>query len=138
MWIPSVFNAPCFLSIKLSLLFFYRRLFLVNQKWLKVFWWLNLVYAILWAIGSGFFYIFQCQPVDFYWLRLYETLGVEPSGGIQITGECPGTSKVAIPLIFNLFSDIALLLLPTVALSKLKSSIRKKIGLLALFSLGLL
>jgi hypothetical protein len=65
-WITMVFTAPTFTWIKLTLLFFYRRLFLVSQTWLKIAWWANLVYVLLWLFGATGFYLFQCWPVQWY------------------------------------------------------------------------
>ena len=137
-WIPAVFNGPCFLTIKLCLLFFYRRLFLVNQKWLRLFWWVNLTYAVLWFVGSTLYYILQCLPVNYYWERFYQRFHVQPPNPVH--GECNAatTAQVGLPLIFSLISDFALLLLPIVTLARLQMSLRRKASLLALFSLGLL
>ena len=133
-----VFSGPTFTFIKLSLLFFYRRLFLVNQKWLRIMWWANLVYVILWFFGTTGFYIFQCWPVQYYWLRYYQRYGVESPNAIR--GQCNATTvqHVAMPLIFGLVSDVALLLLPIAAILKLQISPKKKVGLAGIFSVGVL
>jgi hypothetical protein len=55
-----VLTGPTFTFIKLTLLFFYRRICLVNQKWLRIAWWAILVYVILWFFGATGFYLFQC------------------------------------------------------------------------------
>lgn len=133
-----MFNGPCFLAIKLCLLFFYRRIFLVNQRWLRIFWWTNLVYAVLWFIGSTLYYILQCLPVSYYWERLYQRFHVSPA--YPVHGQCDAatTAQVALPLIFSLISDFALLFLPLFTLAKLHMSLKRKVALLALFSLGFL
>lgn len=138
LWIPAVFNGPCFLAIKLCLLFFYRRIFLVHQKWLRIFWWINLVYAVLWFFGSTLYYILQCLPANYYWERLYQRFHVRPP--YPIHGECNAakTAQVALPLIFSLISDFALLSIPIVTLARMQMSLRRKIALTGLFLLGLL
>ncbi len=137
-WLCMVFVGPTFTFIKLSLLFFYRRLFLVNQNWLRIAWWANMVYAILWFFGATGFYIFQCWPVQWYWTRYYQRYHVGPP--VAMKGQCNATTvrHVAMPLIFSLISDVALLLLPIAAISKLQISLRKKLGLAAVFSVGAL
>ena len=131
-----VFVGPTFTFIKLSLLFFYRRLFLVNQKWLRVAWWANMVYVILWFFGASGFYIFQCWPVQWYWKRYYQRYHVGPPQN----GQCRATTvqHVALPLILSLISDVALLLLPLTAILKLQITFKKKLGLVAVFSVGTL
>lgn len=55
-------------------------------------------------------------------------------------GQCNATTveHVALPLIFGLISDVALLLLPITAIVKLQVSNAKKIGLGGIFSVGLM
>ena len=63
-WITMLFQGPTFTCIKLTLLLFYRRIFLVNQRWLRIAWWANMVYVMLWFVGATGFYLLQCQPVQ--------------------------------------------------------------------------
>jgi hypothetical protein len=137
-WITMVFTGSTFTCIKLALLFFYRRLFLVNQKWLRIAWWINLVYVILWLFGSTGFYLFQCWPVQWYFMRYYSRY--HRPAPYPITGQCKATNvtNVSRPLIFGLISDIAILLLPVFTISQLQMSRFKKFGLSGIFSLGLL
>ena len=134
-----VMQAPTFLFVKLSLLFLYRRLFLVHQKWLRTAWWANIIYAVLWAVGSMGFYLFQCWPVQWYWMRYYRRYQ-SPEHPFTMTGQCKATTvqHVALPLIFGLFSDVALLFLPLTAILSLQVSRRKKMGLAGIFSVGTL
>jgi hypothetical protein len=133
-----IFTGPTFTAIKLTLLFFYRRLFLVNQKWLRVAWWANLVYVILWFFGATGFYIFQCWPVQWYFMRYYKKYNVEPP--YPIVGQCNATSTthVAIPLVFGLFSDVMILILPLATIFRLHMSKKAKIGLTLVFSVGIM
>lgn len=133
-----VLQAPTFLFIKLSLLFLYRRLFLVHQKWLRIAWWTNIVYAGLWAFGSMSFYVFQCWPVQWYWMRYYQRFESSSAPPFTGTGQCNATTvqHVALPLVFGLVSDVALLFLPLTAIRKLQISQKKKLGLAGIFSVG--
>ena len=133
-----VLTGATFTCIKLALLFFYRRIFLVNQKWLRIAWWSILAYVVLWFFGATGFYLFQCWPVQWYWIRYYQRYHVQSPGPVQ--GQCNATTvaHVAMPLIFSLISDVAVLLLPITTIVKLQISREKKLGLAAIFSVGLL
>jgi hypothetical protein len=133
-WAYAVMNGFCFLTIKLSILFFYRRLFFVD-RWFRIVWWANLVYAILWFVGSTAFYIFQCTPVKYYWTRL-EVAIEHPA--TPIVGKCVSSiASIGTPIMLNTISDLAILLLPVPILFKLQTSLQKQIRLVLLFSLGL-
>ena len=127
-------QSPTLSFIKLSLLFLYRRLFLVNQKWLRIAWWVNLIYIILWTLGSTGFYMFQCWPVGWYWRRYYKKF--DPT--FTENGQCNATrvELVAVPLVFGLISDVALLCLPIFAILGLQISTSKKWGLAGVFGIG--
>ncbi|KAI0419650.1 hypothetical protein F5X98DRAFT_68886 [Xylaria grammica] len=133
-WITMVLMASFFLCIKMTLLFFYKRLFLVSNPRLRVFWWANFVFIILWFIGATGFYLFQCQPVEWYFMRYYARFGHE----IKLKGQCDATAvlNVSLPVIFSLISDIGLLILPIWAISTLHVNKAKKRGLLAVFGVG--
>ena len=132
-----VLTSPTFTLIKLSLLFFYRRLFLVNQKWLRIVWWINLLYILIWVFGATGFYLFQCWPVEWYWIRYYARYHIVPPGGML--GQCNATTvqHVALPPIFGLVSDIGILLLPIAPILHLQISRIKRLGVAAIFSVGL-
>lgn len=138
LYINAVLTGPCFAAIKISLLWFYRRNLLVHQRWLGIAWWINLVYVVLWTIGSTLFYILQCLPPAYYWKRVYFLLKIPPPSPTH--GQCNSATPVlvALPLIFSLISDIGVLLLPVVTLARLHTRMGRKIGLMTIFSLGAL
>lgn len=130
-WTTALFTGPSLFSTKIALLTYYRRLFIVNQTWIRVFWWINLVFATILGIGTTLFYIFQCTPVDYYWKRGNPTAGV--------TGHCADSgslAEVAIPQILSMASDFFILLLPIVTILGLKMNMKRKLGLMAVFSVG--
>ena len=131
-----IMTGPTFAFIKLTLLFFYRRLFLVSQSWMRTYWWANLVYILLWLVGSSGFYIFQCWPPDWYYLQYYQRFNAPTPK--NVIGQCNATTvmHVALPLIFGLISDVALLFLPLVAVWQLKITRPKKFGLAGVFCIG--
>lgn len=131
-------TGPTFTAIKVTLLFFYRRIFLISQRWLLIAWWINMVYVILWLFGSTGFYLFQCWPVQWYFMQYYQKYDREPP--YPISGNCNATTTihVAIPLIFGIFSDVMILTLPLATISSLRMSARAKCGLGLVFSVGIL
>ncbi|KAF3070850.1 hypothetical protein GL218_00183 [Daldinia childiae] len=137
-WITMVLMGSFFTSIKMTLLFFYRRLFLVANKKLHIFWWVNFVYVVLWFFGATSFYLFQCKPVQWYFIQYFSRYHKPVPG--NITGNCDATSvlHVALPAIFSLVSDIGLLLLPIWAISQLRLNKNKKRGLMVIFGIGLI
>jgi len=136
-----VMMASFFLSIKMTLLFFYRRLFLManpNPR-LRIFWWGNLIFIVLWFFGATGFYLFQCQPVQWYFMRYYLRFPHDDKNNpSNLRGQCDATIvlNVSLPIIFSLISDILLLLLPLWAVSKLRVNKTKKRGLLTVFGVG--
>ncbi|KAK2603666.1 hypothetical protein QQS21_004139 [Conoideocrella luteorostrata] len=137
-WATMLLTGPTFSLIKLALLFFYRRLFLVNQAWLRIAWWANMVYVLLWLIGATGFYAFQCWPPIYYFMQYYHRYNRPPP--YPITGQCNATTvtNVSIPLIFGLFSDIMVLILPVATIFRLHMTRKAKIGLTLVFSVGLI
>lgn len=136
-WITMVLMSGFFLCIKMTLLLFYNRLFLCVSTTLRVFWWANVVYVVLCFIGGTGFYLFQCQPVQWYFLQYFSRFGKPVPGGV--TGQCDATTvlHVAMPMIFSLISDVALLILPIWAISRLRLERKKRLGLMAVFGIGL-
>ncbi|AEO60789.1 hypothetical protein MYCTH_74601, partial [Thermothelomyces thermophilus ATCC 42464] len=136
-WITMVLMSSFFACIKVTLLCFYKRLFLVSSSRLRIFWWANLIYVVLWFFGGTGFYLFQCHPVQWYFLQHYERFNKPVPGGV--TGQCDAqkVTNVAMPVIFSLISDLGLLVLPIAAIWNLRLSKWKKIGLFAVFGIGL-
>ncbi|KAI1125180.1 hypothetical protein F5Y10DRAFT_284448 [Nemania abortiva] len=138
-WITMVLMSSFFLCIKMTLLFFYKRLFLVSNPHLRIFWWTNFVFIILWFVGATGFYLFQCQPVQYYFMRYYVRFPHPEKNDLSnLKGQCDATAvlNVSLPVIFSFISDIALLILPIWAVSTLKVDKTKKRGLLAVFGVG--
>jgi len=91
----------------------------------------------MWFIGSTLDFIFQCVPVNFYWNRTYLKFPSPPPVSI---GECHASAnwQVALPIVFSIISDCALLGLPSYTLLRLQMSRKQKIALVAIFTLGAL
>ncbi|GAP85137.1 putative integral membrane protein [Rosellinia necatrix] len=138
-WITMVLMGSFFLCIKMTLLFFYKRLFLVANPRLRIFWWANFVFIVLWFFGATGFYLFQCNPVQWYFIRYYIRFPHPGKTDLShLNGQCDATAvlNVSLPVIFSLISDVGLLILPIWAVSTLQVNKSKKRGLLAVFGVG--
>ncbi|KAK9769851.1 putative Integral membrane protein [Seiridium cardinale] len=136
-WITMVLMSSFFVCIKMTLLLFYKRLFILSSTAMRFFWWANLVYILLWFFGGTGFYLFQCKPVQWYFLQYFARAGKPVPG--NMTGQCDATTvlHVSMPMIFSLISDVSLLALPVWAIWKLRLEKRKRMGLIAVFGIGL-
>ncbi|KAI0536473.1 hypothetical protein GGR58DRAFT_514519 [Xylaria digitata] len=138
-WITMVLMGSFFLCIKMTLLFFYKRLFLVSNPRLRIFWWANFIFVILWFIGATGFYLFQYRPVQWYFMRYYVRFPHPGKNNLgNLKGQCDATAvlNVSLPVVFSLISDIGLLILPIWAVSTLHVNKPKKLGLLIVFGVG--
>ena len=52
--------------VKISILLFYRRIFLGNQLWFKWAFWLTLVFSVSWGIATFIIVMVQCVPVPYF------------------------------------------------------------------------
>lgn len=110
--------------IKISILLFYRRIF-ITKHFRQ---WTNFVGALvlLWFITHGFIFAFQCSPVRKAW----------ESG---IPGHCIHQFGYLIAFhSINVALDIVILALPMSAIWRLQMSMAKKISVAGIFFLGAL
>ncbi|KAF2198553.1 hypothetical protein GQ43DRAFT_443243 [Delitschia confertaspora ATCC 74209] len=110
------------LSIKISVLFMYRRIFTLNSRTFRIGWWANLLFLIpCWTVLVFTFLGMQVSPrrTSFGYDKL---------------------SKVGSPLVgaLNALSDLTVLLLPIGIVWKLTLPRREKAAVMGLFSLGML
>jgi hypothetical protein len=124
------------MTTKLAILTFYRRIFTVR---FPVFRWSiygTMVFATLSGIASFIVFVFQCVPVQLFWLRCWLTIPGPPP--VSLEGHClSATIHVVVPLFFDLASEIAILILPVIGLWNLQLAFKKKVGLFFAFSLGI-
>ena len=118
---PSIFLA------KLSILLMYRRLFDTARTGKTHY----LIHILIWA-NSAFYItnfgatVFQCVPRAKIWNPTLK------GGCVNLLAAFIAGSAI------NVVSDFSILLLPLYRLSKLKIPTRRKIGVLAIFAVGLL
>ena len=87
------------------------------------------IYTLLWTIAVWFATLFECHPISFYWNKH------------QQGGSCVKNPLITIGLtsgVLSCIGDIIIFSLPFPVLSKLKLNSRKKMGLMGIFTLGLL
>ena len=114
------------LSTKLALLLLYRRIFSPQHR--SVF---DVTLRLLIAVLSCFYFatavvkIWQCNPRARIWNK-------------SIAGTCLDTSAILDTSgVFNLVTDVILLLVPVKAVWSMQMNQRKKIGIVLVFTMGL-
>lgn len=108
--------------IKMSILLFYRRIFVIPQFRLRI----NIVgvMVMVWFLANSFLSAFQCTPIEKAWLVL-------------IPGKCIDPLKYILGVhTTNLALDIIILPLPVSAVWRLQMSLAKKISVAGIFLLG--
>ncbi|KAK8134914.1 hypothetical protein PG984_006926 [Apiospora sp. TS-2023a] len=111
--------------VKLSLLFFYMRIF--PGRGIRRLLWSTVVFNCLFGLSFSLVAVFQCQPISFYWKKW--------DGDHQ--GTCfdinaMGWSNAAISIAL----DIWMLAIPLWQLRALKLHWKKKVGVAAMFIVG--
>ncbi|KAJ6014749.1 hypothetical protein N7540_009340 [Penicillium herquei] len=134
-WIVALLWAPGVTYIKLSILFLYRRLLFVQQRWFHVALWGSAVYATALGIASLLLNVLQCSPVDYYWTRYVSYYGyASPSG------KCLSNIRGYLGLlqILSTASDVVILLLPVPIIWNLIMPRSQRFAISGVFFLGVL
>lgn len=111
--------------LKLSLLFFYLRIF--PSQMVKNVLWGTIVFNICYGIAFTFASIFQCQPISFYWV-MWDREHEGRCNNINIIAWSNAAISIAL--------DIWMLAIPLSQLRHLNLDWRKKIGVVLMFSVG--
>ena len=117
--------AFCMLTVKLAILLLYQRVF-VTRRWTSLDWVIKimLVVIILFYVSTTFVKIFSCTPRAKIW-------------DSTVPGSCINIARVLVANgIFNVVTDSLILLIPTRSVWNLQMSTKKKIGVVAIFSVG--
>ena len=121
--------APTIFFIKLSILLQYVEIFVPGQTKTGTYWachaiiWLNFIYYTI----SLFLEIFPCSPIAKAWDPLI------------VEGACLNTRVINMASAgINAVSDIVILVLPQVVIWRLQMSFSKKVGVSAVFFVGVL
>ena len=110
---------------KCSLLFFYRRVFLVNSRVFRISLYTIAVFNVACFIAVFFVFAFQCTPIQFAWDHTIK-------GGkcIDFNTLCVSTAVIAIA------TDVAILCLPMPMIWALNVSKWRKLSIGGVFLLG--
>ena len=120
--------SPAIFLAKLSILLMYRRLFDTAGTGKTHY----VIHILIWANFAFYFpylgaTVFQCVPRD----RIWDPF-ITKGGCINLLAAFIAASAI------NVVSDFSILLLPLYRISKLKIPTKRKIGVLAIFAVGLL
>ncbi|KAF2026972.1 hypothetical protein EK21DRAFT_91974 [Setomelanomma holmii] len=109
------------ITVKISVLFLYRRIFTVNIRWFQIGWWANFVLLM------------PCYTVFTFTL-----LGLQVERGLAFGKNPLSKYGSLISGSLNAFSDLSVLILPIGMVSTLLLPRREKAAILGIFSLGLI
>ncbi|KAK7979840.1 hypothetical protein PG989_012297 [Apiospora arundinis] len=111
--------------VKLSLLFFYMRIF--PGRGIRRLLWATVVFNCLFGLSFSLVAVFQCSPIPFYWEK-WDGLHQGTCFNINAMGWSNAAISIAL--------DIWMLAIPLWQLRSLKLHWKKKIGVAAMFSVG--
>lgn len=113
--------------LKLSLLFFYKRIFPASNVQLII--WATITFDIIYGAVFLFLAIFQCRPVNYFW---HKWDGEHEGTCIDSNGIAWSNAAISIAL------DAWMLAIPLWQLSKLKMHWKNKVGVALMFCVGTL
>ncbi|KAF6836211.1 CFEM domain-containing protein [Colletotrichum musicola] len=125
-FVTQIFYISGLCLIKASIIFFYLRIF-PSVRFRRVVWatqGFNILLAVLYLILT----FTQCDPLPLYWT----------GWDGQQAGACRDFNKLVLSHVgFNMALDVWMLALPLTQLYKLNMRLRKKIGIILMFSVGI-
>ena len=130
LYVAQVLYAPTHFLAKTAILLQYLRLFAPQKTVDPVMWYSARIIVIISGIFytiTGFLTIFACLPLEANWNPL-----------ITEARCLNNNALVLIVCLFNIISDITILILPARAVWKLRIPTRNKIKIVLLFAVGLL
>lgn len=128
MILADITSATAFFLIKVAILLQYLRVF-VPPKTRNAFFWI--CHSLIWSIcilylTIFFSEIFECSPIKKLWKPWIE-------------GHCVDFSQLSmIAPVFSTVSDLAMLILPQHVIWNLHMTLKKKLGISALFLIGIM
>jgi hypothetical protein len=113
-------------AVKLGVLLQIKHIFAGRKKDFN-YWacWVVIVFVSCGYTANLFIWIFPCVPVERSW-------------NFFIDGHCNNAKPSIISGVVNLVSDVAILVLPIIAVAQLHMSLRKKLAVSAVFATGML
>ncbi|KAI1456185.1 hypothetical protein F4805DRAFT_476273 [Annulohypoxylon moriforme] len=133
-WICAFVNGLVRGLVKMTLLFFYRRVFTMNVKWFKYTWYALFCYIIGHTLAVVFSAVFECAPPSYAWEEININLDPPAQGHCKIDDFALTTASGALTIAV----EVALFILPITMLSQLHLKYPQKIGLMLIFGTGIL
>ncbi|KAI0024604.1 hypothetical protein F4780DRAFT_724333 [Xylariomycetidae sp. FL0641] len=125
--VGSCLYAVARVLIRLSILFFYLRIFRVRQARIAI--WITLVVVLAQGIAFFFASLLQCTPVSYFWLHW--------DGEHQ--GHCiDARSMVWASAIVGIVQDVWFILLPIPFIIRLQLPLKKKLLVASMFAVGII
>ncbi|KAF2021506.1 hypothetical protein BU24DRAFT_417145 [Aaosphaeria arxii CBS 175.79] len=130
-WVFFLLSIPALGLTKLSILFFYQRIFVIARRDYKdvvnVCIWAMIAIVVMWTIAFWFRYLFACGVhFDTWWMN-----------SMMIMFECGDFNKILNALAISDFAcDLVILLLPLPGVWKLHMPVTSKIAMSFVFALG--
>lgn len=127
-YLAEITNAPTMFAAKASILFQFRRLFCPGQIRDSTFWMIHtlLFMCAAYYISAIFTFTFQCTPREKPWTPFLEGHCINVAAAIVAQGA------------INLFFDIGILITPLWAIWRLQLPLKRKLGISAVFGVGIL
>ena len=114
-------------TLKLCFLFLYLRIF--PKKSVRRLLWFTVGLTAVYGLAFCLIGAFQCRPIPYYWTRWD---GEHEGTCINVTKTAWANGAISIAL------DFWIIAIPFAELRKLKLSLKKKLGVFAMFGVGLL
>jgi hypothetical protein len=123
LWASSLLFTVTLTSARLSILLFYRRIFVGNT--FRKLLWVNFGLQAFWGIAWLFTYAFQCVPTYLIWTVL-----------VGQRKQCFDPKANFVFAISNVVMDVLVLVTPQTIIWKLQMSLRNKIAVSGIFLVG--
>ncbi|KAL4962798.1 CFEM domain-containing protein [Aspergillus stella-maris] len=125
-FIEELLYCICIAIVKCSILMLYLRLF--PNRGLRIATFVTLGATLLWGFVAFWVLLFSCKPIHYYWN--------EWDGEHQ--GTCLSHNNILVAhSTINIILDVVVLVLPVPVLLKLQMPLKKRIGVVAMFVVGI-
>lgn len=127
-YLAEITNAPTMFMAKCSILFQLRRLFCPDGTRNSTFWAIHILVFVCGAYYTAaiFSFTFQCIPREKTWNPLLPGNCINVSAAIVVQG------------VINLVLDVGILIIPLWAIWTLRLPMKRKLGISAVFGVGIL
>lgn len=129
-WVNEILYSPVISIIKTVILLQYIRIFAPSRTVDPLLFfasWTLIALIILWNFACFWVSIFACSPVERFWNTLITD------------GKCLDFAlNILLTCLFNIITDILILLLPSRAVWSLQIPLKKKFAIVSLFGIGLM